>query len=87
MTDRPASPDLRAEADRVFADVQRAVLVEDAKAVIAKALRARDERAARICEQQRQDFLSPQYAANQPFGSISERFGCTRCAEAIRAEA
>jgi len=46
--DLPASPDLQAEAERVFADVQRAVLVEDGKQVIAKALRARDERAAKI---------------------------------------
>lgn len=85
--DLPTSPDIQAEAERVFADVQRAVLVEDAKQVIANALRARDERAAQICEEQRQVFLSPQYATGQPFSSFAERLGCTRCAEAIRAEA
>jgi hypothetical protein len=42
--ERPASPDLQAEAERVFADVQREVLLEDAKAVIAKALQAAEQR-------------------------------------------
>lgn len=82
--DRPASPDLQAEAERVFADVQRAVLVDDAKAEIAKVLQARDERAAQICEQQAREFLSPQYASNQPLGSFCERFACDECAKAIR---
>jgi hypothetical protein len=55
--DRPISPDLQAEAERVFADVQRAVLVEDAKQVIAKELRAaerkgRDAEAARITKRE-----------------------------------
>jgi len=43
------------------------------------------EEAARACEQQAADFLSPQYAVGQPASSFSERFACKQCAEAIRA--
>ncbi|KQM18415.1 hypothetical protein [Novosphingobium sp. Leaf2] len=43
------------------------------------------EDAARACEQQARDFLSPQYATGQPASSISERFACSECATAIRA--
>lgn len=42
------------------------------------------ERAALICEQQARDFLSPEYAADQPLSSIGERFACGECAKAIR---
>lgn len=42
------------------------------------------EMAAKICEQQRQDFLSPEYATGQPLSSFQERFACGQCAEAIR---
>jgi len=43
------------------------------------------EECAAICEQQAQDFLSPQYATGQPISSIQERFACAECATAIRA--
>ena len=51
---------------------------------VASAILAERERCAKICEQQAQVFLSPQYAANQPIGSICERFACEECAAAIR---
>lgn len=44
------------------------------------------EAAARICEEQAQEFLSPEYASPQPVGSITERFACNECARAIRAQ-
>lgn len=43
------------------------------------------EEAAQTCERERDAFLSLQYAAIQPLGSITERFACDVCAEAIRA--
>jgi len=43
------------------------------------------EEAAKACEQQRDDFLSPEYATGQPLSSIQERFACDQCATAIRA--
>ena len=49
-----------------------------------RAILAERERCAKICEDQKAGFLSPQYASNQPFGSITERFACDECAKAIR---
>lgn len=43
------------------------------------------EGAAKECEQQAREFLSPQYVTNQPLGSFGERFACDECARAIRA--
>lgn len=45
---------------------------------------AMQERCAQVCEDQKQGFLSPQYASNQPLGSMLERFACDCCAAAIR---
>jgi hypothetical protein len=45
------------------------------------------ERAAAICEEQAKQFLDPAYAVGQPMGSFAERFACSECATAIRAEA
>lgn len=39
---------------------------------------------ALICENEKLAFLSPRYAANQPIGSLMERFACDECAAAIR---
>ena len=39
--------------------------------------------AAEIIAVQEQEFLDHQYATPQPVGSISERFACRQCAEAI----
>ncbi len=50
-----------------------------------KAEESMRERAALACEAQKQGFLSPQYASNQPLGSMLERFACDECADAIRA--
>lgn len=43
------------------------------------------EECAKVAEAQAQTFLSPQYASNQPFGSLCERFACDEVAKAIRA--
>ncbi len=43
------------------------------------------EQCAQVAEAQKQDFLSPEYASNQPFGSFCERFACDEVAKAIRA--
>jgi hypothetical protein len=43
------------------------------------------EACAKIAEAQKETFLSPQYASNQPFGSLCERFACDEVAKAIRA--
>lgn len=43
------------------------------------------EQCAEVAEAQVKEFLSPQYAANQPFGSVCERFACAEVAKAIRA--
>ncbi len=42
------------------------------------------EDAAKVCEDQQQVFLSPQYATGQPLSSFHERFACGQCAAAIR---
>jgi len=43
------------------------------------------EECAKVAEAQAKTFLSPQYASNQPFGSLCERFACEEVAKAIRA--
>ena len=57
------------------------------EAALAEGKRIGMERAAEICEQQRGAFLSPEYASPQPIGSLTERFACSQCVDAIRAEA
>jgi hypothetical protein len=55
-----------------------------ARAILAER-EAQRERDAKLCEAQKEAFLSPQYASNQPLGSLTERFACDECASAIRA--
>ena len=43
------------------------------------------EEAALACETQAAVFLDPTYAGADPLASFGERFGCSQCAEAIRA--
>ena len=43
------------------------------------------EECAKVAEAKAQEFLSPNYADNQPHGSFGERFACSQVAEAIRA--
>lgn len=43
------------------------------------------ERAAKVCEDAQETFLSEHYAVGQPISSIGERFACGKCAEGIRA--
>jgi len=42
------------------------------------------EAAAVACEEQRDAYLSPQYATGQPLSSIMERMACTTCRDGIR---
>jgi len=51
---------------------------------IARAILAETERCAKVCEDQKVGFLSQEYAFNQPLGSLTERFACDECAQAIR---
>jgi len=53
--------------------------------VPAAQLAAERERCAKVAEQQAVEFLSTEYACNQPFSSICERFACEEVAKAIRA--
>jgi hypothetical protein len=57
------------------------------KLLLADALIQAIEECAKVAEAQAQTFLSPQYASNQPFGSLCERFACEKVAKAIRAMA
>lgn len=43
------------------------------------------EECAKVAEAEAKTFLSPEYASNQPFGSLCERFACEQVAKAIRA--
>ena len=42
------------------------------------------EACAVLLEEQKRDFLSNEYAAPQPIGSLMERFACDQCIGAIR---
>lgn len=52
---------------------------------LASARKAAIEECAKVAEAEAQEFLSPEYAANQPFGSTCERFASGEVAKAIRA--
>jgi len=64
-------PDGTDARDALIAEVQRVILAER-------------ERCAKMCEAQKEAFLSPEYASNQPLGSLLERFACDECATSIR---
>lgn len=49
------------------------------------AIRETTEAAAKLADQQAQDFLSPEYATGQPLSSLQERFACRQIAKALRA--
>lgn len=40
-------------------------------------------RCAEVCDEQAQEFLSPEYAAGQPLSSFNERFACGEVKKAI----
>lgn len=42
------------------------------------------ERAAKLADKRRDDFLSPEYATGQPLSSFSERFACGEISTALR---
>lgn len=65
-----------ADPELVERDVHRPAGVSAAEAM--------REAAAQECEQLARDFLDPAYAGSNPINSLSERFACGRCAEAIR---
>ena len=56
-----------------------------AQAALIAALPMILEKAAKECDEQAQDFLSPQYATHQPLSSLGERFACSQCATRILA--
>lgn len=60
----------------------------DIRPTIARAILAAkaEEREAiiQLCEAEKQAFRSPEYAANQPLGSLVERFAISECIAAIR---
>lgn len=67
---------------------QMAALSAQLEAANAQADRARDDALAEAiaaCDEMRTEFLSPQYATNQPLSSHSERFACSSCATSIQA--
>ena len=59
-------------------------LVEHSARAILAGREAERERCAKVCEDQKIGFLSPEYSFNQPLGSLTERFACDECAQAIR---
>lgn len=65
--------------------IERAETAEALAADRADKLERAVEEAALVCEAQAKLFLSPEYAFNQPLGSLMERFACEECAKAIRA--
>lgn len=85
--------DREAAADMVTKDhLKRAILAGECDELPAvqrlarHAAQARREalrEAVKACEEQRESFLSPDYAVNQPLSSFSERFACSQCADAI----
>jgi len=42
------------------------------------------EECIKLIEKEREDFLSPEYATNQPHSSYGERFACNACIDALR---
>jgi len=87
--------DIQKAAEQVEQDLRGHSLPMWIAGIIARALlaereaatKAERERCANVCEEQKQGFLSPQYASNQPLGSMLERFACDECATAIRSGA
>ena len=81
----------RAEAENILRGVnpEKRLVIEEipewARASEAEVYNRAIEDAAKACEDQRQDFLSPEYTTGQPLGSFSERFACGECAASIRA--
>lgn len=51
----------------------------------ANAAKAIIELCAEVCRKERNEFLHPNYAANQPIDSFPERFACDQCEKAILA--
>jgi hypothetical protein len=43
------------------------------------------ENSVEACEREYEIFLDPSYSGSNPLSSFDERFGCTQCANAIRA--
>lgn len=70
--------------DRIWDELppgEQEQVFESLRPVIRVALEA----AIKACERQSGEFASDEYATPQPLGSISERFTCAQCSDAIRA--
>lgn len=63
--------------------MEPSVLTAISKGIL-KAREDEREEIIRECEAQKEAFLSPEYAANQPLGSLCERFAIDECIKAIR---
>lgn len=59
-------------------------IVEAIARAIMKAKADENEACVQACLTEAQGFMSPEYAANQPLGSICERFAIDECVRAIR---
>lgn len=74
------TPELRSMC-RDFATAALTALAPHMAAIRDAAL----DEAAEACIEQREAYLSPQYATGQPLSSIMERMACTTCSDAILA--
>ena len=93
--DAPPPPPTQGEEERVLVRLADGETLVERRVSLAwdAALRQRADEAtriayeecAKIAEQQEQEFLSPEYATDQPLSSFSERFACSQVAAAIRA--
>lgn len=60
------------------------VAAEDVARAIMAAKAEEREAIVQLCEAEKVGFLSPEYASNQPLGSLLERFAIDECIRAIR---
>lgn len=72
---------------RHYMPASKAAAIEAMRGVLAAQDEQSRERAATVCDEQASLFLSLEYSAIQPSGSLLERFACAECAKAIRGEA
>jgi hypothetical protein len=81
--DRLVAKPMRIELEKAKQAIRETLIPDVAQTE--KVRLATIEECARIADSQAQEFLSPEYAANQPFGSFCERFACDEVAKTIRA--
>ena len=85
--DREASKELRHEIQRQIGNREGLGLIENGDfdvQLLGRHRIAALEEAARVAEEVRDGFLSPEYATGQPLSSFQERFACNQVVDAIR---